>query len=119
MQARIKAVLRRIRDRLSALHDDRSNTNTMQARIKTVLRRIQDRLLTAAFNSWVAYWREARKATLADVQYFGGLLDRSWLAWQQVGVGVGGYLQLAGVEAGGCGCWRLPAAGWLEEGMCI
>ncbi|KAG1659453.1 hypothetical protein FOA52_007923 [Chlamydomonas sp. UWO 241] len=99
-----------------------ADRSSVRRRILSVLSRIHERALTKALNTWIAYWRDARKATLADVTYFGGLLDRGWLAWQQAmelselerGNGAKKKLVFARVLAG----WRgQVAAGRTARGL--
>ena len=51
--------------------------------LASILTRIQNRDLSRAFNSLKEHWQERVKGTLAHVHYYGGLMDRCWLAWLQ------------------------------------
>ncbi|GFH06608.1 uncharacterized protein HaLaN_01268 [Haematococcus lacustris] len=66
--------------------------------------------LARAFNQWLDYWQHRTLETVADVHYFGRLLDTAWLAWHRV---ASDSVATRGVEANkmltsrrALDCWR-------------
>ena len=44
--------------------------------------------------TWVEYWQECTRGTMALVHYYGGLQDKGWLAWREV-------VEMSELERGG------------------
>lgn len=54
-----------------------------QLKLEAVVAHWGSNALRKAFNTWREAWEEATRGTLAAVHYYGGLLDRCWLAWRE------------------------------------
>jgi hypothetical protein len=70
--------------------------------------------MAAAFNTWRANWEACTKDTSALVHYYGGLLDRGWLAWREFVEGAELERRRKEVCEGVVAAWRAHVA-WKRQ----
>ena len=54
--------------------------------MEIVMTRFVHSTLARALGKWLDFWQGKMRKTVADVHYYGGLMDDVWLGWREVRV---------------------------------